>query len=420
MKLKCLLGISILLICLNHANLSASPLIANARAIGMGGAYLGLAEGSEAPGWNPANLVRQPKRKWSMNLLSLGVGINNNSFSKHQYDRYNGAYITKADFDNLVACIPDDGWEADLLGNGELLGLAYSHYAFTINAVAAGRAKIAKDLPALLPGNIVGQNYDIQQSDALVWAYLSYAFSAAFPIEIKPMKNFAVGTSLKLIHGLYCADLVNISGRLVTDEYYIRANANGAYQYAKGGLGISLDLGATGEINKDWKLGLAFNDLLSTINWNRHNKRVDFFIAPDSLNLERVTKISAKDSVFQVEDTTRSTSSFSTVLPAQMRIGAVYTQPDYVITIDYIQGFRHAPGVTTRPQLAAGIEYKPYPWLPLRTGVAVGGNEVLLIALGFGFQIQRVRIDFAVTNQGSILPGNRQGSTMAVGLRLLR
>jgi hypothetical protein len=88
--------------------------------------------------------------------------------------------------------------------------------------------------------------------------------------------------------------------------------------------------------------------------------------------------------------------------------------------MDYIQGFRNGPGATTIPQIAGGIEYKPLFWLPLRAGLALGGKEVVTIALGLGFQIGRVRIDLAATSQGSILPANRQGSTLAFGVRLLQ
>lgn len=393
--------------------------ISNPRALGLGGAYIGLADGIEAPYWNPANLAMREKQLFSMNFMSLGLGVNNNSFSKHQYDIYNGAYLTNQDLEDILACIPADGWDLDFQAGSEILGFAYGNYAFTITAFGAGKATIAKDLPSLIKGNEIGKTYDMSNCEMNAWGFISYGVSAALPLEIDRFERFALGGTIKYLQGISAAEIVRFNGNLKTDDNYIYAQANGTAQYARGGNGISIDLGAAARINKKWSAGITFSDLLNTISWSKKAEMMEFSVAPDSVNLYELTEADDADSIFQIEDTTKSIQSFSTTLPQQMRIGAVYYHTNYLITMDYIQGFRSGPAVTTTPQLAGGIEFRPVLWLPLRAGIAVGGKEGIMVALGLGFHIGRVRIDFAATSQGSVLPQNRQGSTLAVGIRLL-
>jgi len=391
--------------------------VSNPRAIGLGGAYIGLAEGAEAPHWNPANLALRDERFFSMNFLSLGMGFHNNSFSKHQYDIYNGQ---KLDLDDIINSIPDGGLNVDMTGAVEILGIGFGNYAFTISGVAPAWAKINKDIPRLIKGNEIGRKYNFGGSDGRGLAYISYAFSGALPIEIDWFKRFAVGANLKYLQGLFGAELVKLNGDLLTNDAAIIGNINGTARMAQGGNGISFDLGAMAIVNEQWTVGLSFTDLLNTISWSNKPEEIQFSALIDSINLDRWTEYEEIDSLFKRQDTTLTTGSFSMGLPQQMRIGAVYRAEKFFVSMDYIQGFRNGPGATTMPQIAGGIEYKPLFWLPLRAGLALGGKEQVIIALGLGFHAGRVRIDLAATSQGSILPANRQGSTLAFGVRLLQ
>lgn len=391
--------------------------VSNPRAIGLGGAYIALAEGAEAPHWNPANLALREERFFSMNFLSLGIGFHNNSFSKHQYDIYNGK---KLNLNDIVNSIPDGGLNVDMTGAVEILGFGFGNYAFTITGMAPAWAKITKDIPRLIKGNEIGRNYNFGGSDGYGLAYISYAFSGALPFEIDWFQHFAIGANIKYLQGIYGAELVNLDGYLLTDAAAINGKINGTARMAQGGNGISFDLGTMAVVNEQWTVGLSFSDLLNTISWSSEPEEIQFSALVDSVNLDKWTEYEELDSLFKTQDTTRKTNSFSMGLPQQMRIGAIYRAENYLVTMDYIQGFRNGPGATTIPQIAGGIEYKPLFWLPLRAGLALGGKEVVTIALGLGFHIGRVRIDLAATSQGSILPANRQGSTLAFGVRLLQ
>jgi len=403
----------------SNTDIFAATGISNARALGLAGAYLSLARGAEAPNWNPANLGLDQDPGFSMNFLSTGIGIHNNSFSKNQYDQYNGQYINNEEKRKLLNCISDDGLVIDLDTEVQILGFAYRQFALTATGMAESNLTIAKDLVELgLLGNAHKSRFDFGDTDGAAWAFNSYAFSAAFPIKLDPLERFAAGFNLKLIHGLFCFDVVKAGGALSTD-IKVYGEGETIVQYARGGLGLSLDLGAASMVNDRWHIGLTFNNILNTINWNREAKRNVVLAKTDSLDLQTVMDVEDVDSLFYDEDHTDDINSFSTTLPQEMRVGATYSARTYLITMDYIQGFRRGPGVTTTPRLACGIEYKPLFWLPLRTGFAIGGRETFILAIGLGFKMGRVRLDLAATNQGSILPGSRHGSTLAFGIRLL-
>lgn len=408
-----------LMLCIQSTGLIASTQISNPRALSLAGSYIALAKGIESPHWNPANLGLHESNLFSMNLFSFGIGINNNSFSKSQYDMYNGSTLTKEDLETILNSIPDDGLDVDLLANTELLGFAYGNYAFTISGVGAVRATVAKDIPALLPGNELDRVYNLSDCNATGWSYIAYGFSGAYPIQVERVEKFAIGASLKFLQGLYGGKIDNFAGTIKTDESYLYSQADGAYSYAKGGNGFAIDFGVASKINRKWSVGLSFSNLINSLSWKKDAERTDFILAPDSLNLYEITQVNDKDSVFNIDDTTNSIGSFSMGLPRQLRLGAAYFGGRYIITVGYIQGFSDGPGATKTPQLASGIEFSPLRWLPLRLGLGVGGQEKLLSAVGLGLKFGTFQFDIAATNQGSLLPANRQGSTLAFGIRFI-
>ena len=155
-----------------------------------------------------------------------------------------------------------------------------------------------------------------------------------------------------------------------------------------------------------------------SITWDKNAKRETLIASTDSLDLQAIMDADDVDSLFHDENIKEDIGSFSTSNPLEMRMSAVYRSRHYFVTMDYIQGFKSGLTVSTKPKLASGIEYKPLYWLPLRAGLALGGREFFVLAVGLGFEMGRVRLDLAATNQGSIKPGSQQGTTLAFGIRL--
>ncbi|MBN1350850.1 conjugal transfer protein TraF [candidate division KSB1 bacterium] len=401
----------------NHAIAAAG--ISNARAVGLAGAYLSIAEGAEAPNWNPANLGLYDRQGFSMNFLSTGIRIHNNSFSKKQYDEYNGKYLDDADKQKLMDCIPDKGLTLNLDSEVQLLGFAYSYFAFTAIGVVESNMTISKEFFELgLYGNAHKLNFDFSDTDGTAWATYNYALSGAYPIDIQGFERFAVGGNLKYIQGLYCFDVVEAGGAISTDAK-LYGEGKSVVQYARGGSGFGLDLGAAAILNDHWRFGLVLNNISNSVNWNVGAKKEVFWASTDSLDIQTMIDADEVDSLFHDDNETEDIKSFSTNKPVEMRLGAAYTANKYMVSLDYIQGFKEGVSISTTPKLASGIEYKPCYWLPLRAGMFIGGKEFFALAIGLGFEMGRVRLDFAATNQGSIKPGSQQGTTLAFGIRLI-
>ena len=104
--------------------------ISNARSVGMGGASIGLARGVDAPIWNPANLGLPDNGRLSVNLVNMGVGIYNNSFTLQQYNTYNGAHWDENDIENILNSIPADGMEISLTGNCQVMRFSSGQISF--------------------------------------------------------------------------------------------------------------------------------------------------------------------------------------------------------------------------------------------------------------------------------------------------
>ena len=119
MKAKIFL-FNFLILLISISKLWSTANISNARSIGLAGAYIGLARGVDAPLWNPANLGLSNNSRLSINLVNLGIGVYNNSFTKSQYDIYNGAHWTGEDIDDIFQSIPDDGLKIILNSAGQL------------------------------------------------------------------------------------------------------------------------------------------------------------------------------------------------------------------------------------------------------------------------------------------------------------
>ena len=250
-----------------QSDVQASVGISNARAVGLGGAYVSVAEGAEAPSWNPANLGLYSRQGFSMNIISTGIGIHNNSFSKKQYDQYNGQYLDESDKEKLMNCIPDDGMTLNVNSEVQLLGFAYRYFAVTAAGVVESDLTISKDFFELgFYGNANKPTFDFGDTDGAAWASYDVTFSAGYPIEIQGVRQFSVGANLKYIQGLYCVDVVEAGGAFTTETLAV-GEGQTTVQYAEGGKGFALDLGAASHYQSALESGIraqkcgAFNYL---------------------------------------------------------------------------------------------------------------------------------------------------------------
>jgi hypothetical protein len=115
------------------------------------------------------------------------------------------------------------------------------------------------------------------------------------------------------------------------------------------------------------------------------------------------------DSLFRFEDigdlaeakldTTYIIGNFKTALPRTATFAAgYYLRPNLVLTGTFRQGLNKALGNTTTPRISVGTEYKPIPVIPLRAGIALGGDSGFALGLGIGVDAKIWQLNIGYLN----------------------
>ena len=125
------------------------------------------------------------------------------------------------------------------------------------------------------------------------------------------------------------------------------------------------------------------------------------------------------DSIFVSDDYSEEIGSFKSRIPTTMRIGIANTGGKLLWAIDWEQGFKLGAGVSSKPRISFGGQYKLISFLPLRAGFSMGGGRGSTMSFGSGLDLSLFYLDAAVTNHGSIASGSSKGLHLAfsTGLR---
>ncbi|MFQ5629164.1 MAG: DUF5723 family protein [bacterium] len=400
-------------------NVTAQIDHSNARSLAMAGAYSAVAQGVEAANWNPAVLGFNSAPVFSMRLPAFGVGVQNTSFSVADYKTYNGAALTAADKQTILSKIPDSGFGLFLNSGANLLGISIYRFALTANIIGASDLRFSKTFADLiLNGNAFQKEYDFSDTSGKGYAVAAYSLSYGQPINLPQLDAFAVGLTVRYLQGLTIAEVVSAQGSFVTDFDGFHGDGQAELRTAIGGSGMSVDLGTSARFAKRWTVGLSFRNFYSNINWKSEVKEYTYGVAADSLTAERISESDA-DSLVDDFDETRDGASFRSQLPLQVLLGAAYTTSSMIYSFEYIQGLSDEPGASRNPQMAFGLEYKGIGFLPLRAGLALGGREKLMTAIGFGLKLGGFSLNFATQAHGGLfIPGTGRGLGLAFDMRI--
>ncbi len=381
----------------------------NARSVGMAGAYTALARGVESPSWNPANLGLSGKRKYHFNLISFGVGLNNNSFTMNDYDRYNGEYLTDTDKEDILSSIPAEGLFLDAGSEVQALGFSFGTFAFTATGLGASDISVSKDVAELvLNGNEFGRAYDIRDSDGEAWGVSSFAFSSAFRLDVAGTEQFAVGLSVKYLRGFAYAKVIEARTSINTDIDGLNTNGRLVVDQALGGSGYSFDLGAAAQLQKGWSWSLGVSNLFNEINWSTDTERFTYEFSADSASVELIDDTDI-DSVFIDSDETVDIDPFKSRLPSELRFGLGHTSDKLTVGLDMQQGMERGAGVSTSPRFALGTEFRLIGFFPMRLGAALGGGDGFSGSAGFGLDFSVFSWDFAVLSRSGAFGGKGLG-----------
>ncbi len=403
-------GLIVLIILALATSLATAGGQSSARSMAMGGAYLGLAKGVDAARYNPANLGLSGYSSNSLELLGLGVNINNNALSLGDYNNYTGAVLTESDKADIMGKIPGDGLRVTADVEAAAMSLALGSWAFSVTGVGSANVNLSKDiLDLVLNGNHLGETVSLDGSYSDAISYVQTSLSYGREIYRLGSRQVAVGVTAKHLTGLAVEEVTELTGGVTTLTTGFTGAGRMVARTATGGSGYGLDLGASVKLDESYTAGLSFRNLFSSISWSGSPEEHGYVFDFD----EGASDILQDDYVVS-EDYTRAIDGFSTSLPTVMTLGLANTSGKLLWAVDWQQGFREDAGASSKPRLCAGIEWLGLSALPLRAGFATGGSRGTHMALGGGLQLGRFHLDLAVETGTTLVPNSARGLNLAM------
>jgi len=289
---------------------------------------------------------------------------------------------------------------------------------------------------------------------------LSYA--RMLPVDLKWIKNVAVGVGIKYVQGFGYFGTDHYTGNLQVVPSYLpsssgndsvlasepisgnvnflqrESNANfvaidtghvslnhsnfSDFFSKPAGTGLGLDLGISGEVFQALRVGVSVTDI-GKITWNQNTKVIT---ENGSFSLSDYLQKDSLNNAFKGQ--TRDTTSFKTSLPTALHIGGAlqldkapfisYFPGQLLIAADFNVGFNNEPGNTTIPRFSLGTEYRPVEAFPIRTGISFGGREGFYWSVGIGINTPVWDLDLG-TESISLLtnPNSFRDASFTLGMR---
>ena len=475
--MKKFFGSKILLSVVMTATLYAGGDNFSPRLVGMGRTFTAISRGLDAVGTNPANLsLNDRDATFTFNLIPLGVSAGSDFINYGIYtdfftgvpdpqpdnpDNKSARALTEADKDKILDLFPG--------------GLSYtqarvgtSPFAFSIQAGDLGFAFVPSvqvasniDLPEGFLGILLkgfkddpnGTSYNIDNTNISASAVAEFNLSAAYllPVQVPSINEISVGLGVKYFIGLgytgterYNSVIETKDVEMYTDEkgstYYLPRNIHanidflqyfaadtGSSNPSPVGSGLGFDIGVSALVANSIRVGISVTDI-GTMKWDKYTKAI---YGRGDITLNGIDpKYGLDDSLTNIfKGKTVDTTAFEYSLPTALHIGGAM-QVDEMITslpfrwavaVDMHFGFNNVPGNTTRPQFSVGTELDPLTgWLPLRTGIIIGGRQRFGWSGGFGLHLANTfDLDFATQSVALLAyPESFRTLSFVVGMRL--
>ena len=283
------------------------------------------------------------------------------------------------------------------------------------------------------------------------WSYREYniSYGRQLPVKIPFLKNLFAGAAIKIIRGYGIFQTTKNNSSIENKSTLDSTGTNsliGNFDFAAQragvdffnndtvkqsftlfpspvGKGTGFDIGISSEFLNGLVVGLSVTDI-GKITWEKN-----------VLQTTGGGQITINGNINGLQDSVKNVvkgknsagESFSTSLPTVLRIGAtvesnkvpflIFVPGHLLLAFEYAQGFNESLGNTTKPRISLGAEYRIIPFLPLRTGLVLGGNDKARWAFGFGLDFRVVTLDFASDNFGMVFTP-KSFNTVSLGLGL--
>ena len=234
--------------------------------------------------------------------------------------------------------------------------------------------------------------------------------------------QFATGTD-GILHGI-----MDMHGRMAGS---IRSAASQTPGTSRSRLrparGLGFDLGVGADINDYIRAGMSVTDI-GSVEWTRNLEQV---VASGSVTVDNPMDEAQRDSLENTFSGDRKPCDpFSSSLPTTFRVGAavqLHNVPalkkilwgEWMFACDYNLGLVEGAGGSQTGRFSMGLEFKPWKFLPLRTGASFGGPDHFNFALGFGLHFGVFDLDLASDNLNFLLSeASLAHGSVAMGMRV--
>jgi hypothetical protein len=379
----------------------------NARALGMGGSHTALARNYHSLQYNPANLgLLDGNQGVAVQMFSIGTQLKNNTFNYGDYNKYTGAYLTRDDKETILSKIPAEGLTLKASAEGGATSFSVGRFAFSASGYASSSVNLPKDpVELILYGNAYVPNLDLGTTRGEAWGVADFGFGYGHTLQQWGDGELAVGASFHYLRGVIYEKILHAEGYAETGDTAITADGNMIVRSAAGGSGYSFDIGMATRFKTDYVFSFAILNLVNKLRWNGDPELTTYSFEMKPLNSNSMDD----DSLTVSNDTTVATETFGQKKPAIVKMGLSSTYSGILWAVDWEQGFSNTAASSANPRISGGLEYKALSWLPVRTGLSFGGLIGGYAAIGFGIDLGVYNFDFALANQGSILPNGAKG-----------
>jgi Family of unknown function (DUF5723) len=466
--MKSNLGVFILVVLLIASQTALAGDLSNIRGVGMGRTINASSRGVDALGINPANIAIPDQGNFNLNLAPFGIRVSTELLNYGLYqDYFTGVdsvgkrwpkRLEPADINKILSQMPElpkTRVEAEMM----LGGVSYQNpivggIGFAIIDHAGAITTVSKDLFRMAAFGLdsTGSSYVFNGTDATAWWYREYnlSYGRKLPVDIKFLEDLYAGIGIKIIQGYGISQSINQKSSFGNypdpanpTQYTLRGNIDFLATHAGTdfmnenshisaslfpppvGKGTGFDIGLSGELINGVRVAVSVTDI-GKITWD---KNVIESYGGGAINITGASNNLADTLKSIVKGKTRPGEAFDTNLPTALRLGFAteaseipglnFLPGKLVLAFDYLQGFNESLGNTTKSRFSLGTEYRVFPILPLRTGLAFGGGDKMRWAFGFGLDFHYFSLDFASDNFGMVfIPKSFQTVSFSFGMKI--